>query len=158
MASKRKKVSSRRSVNPNADAWHDFLIGARAKNLAIAAAAVAALLYLNDSVFEPVYTSGPPPFPSRAEVDQVRDSLTMGLDSVQKNLDETLETAKAARQEAQQAVAKADSNRLQRLLALKTELEAKMRAAPDDKIIAQVLAQTNIDIAKLSAEASLVVQ
>lgn len=157
MASKSKKTSGRGSVKRNS-AWHDFLYGASAKNVAIAAAAVAAVLYLDGSLFRPIYTSGPPPFPSRLEVERVRDSLTMGLDSVQKNLDQTLETAKAARQEAQAAVAKADANRLTRLLALKTELEAKMRAAPDDKIIAQVLAQTNIDIAKLSSEASISAQ
>lgn len=158
MASKSKKTSNRRSVKPKASAWHDFLYGPNGKGIVAIAAVLAAVFFLNDSVFRPVYTSGPPPFPSRAEVEKLRAETDMNFDGVNKGIAETLETAKAARQEAQQAVSKSDANRLTRLLALKTELEAKMRATPDDRIIAQVLAQTNIDIAKLSSEASISAQ
>jgi len=132
--------------------WHDILYGDTAKNVAIAAAAVGAIYFLNDSVFRPVYTSGPPPFPSRAEVDLLRLETDMNLDGIKKGIDETLETAKTARQEAQQALQAGTDNRLTRLLSLKTELEAKLRVAPDDKILIQVLSDTNIDIAKLSRQ------
>ena len=152
MASKSKRLSGRRSVRRKAKVWHDILYGDTAKNVAIAAAAVGAIYFLNDSVFRPVYTSGPPPFPSRAEVDLLRLETDMNLDGIKKGIDETLETAKTARQEAQQALQAGTDNRLTRLLSLKTELEAKLRVAPDDKILIQVLSDTNIDIAKLSRQ------
>jgi len=155
MASKSKKLSGRRSVRRKDKAWHDFLYGDAAKNAAIAAAAVGAIYFLNDSVFRPVYTSGPPPFPSRAEVDLLRLETDMNFDGINKGITETLETAKAARQAAQQAVQTSQDQRLTRLLALKTELEAKLAASPNDQILIQVLAQTNVDIAKATAASAV---
>jgi uncharacterized membrane protein len=132
-------------------AWLGFINSSTAKNITIIAGVIAALLYLNSTVFRPVYESGPPPFPSRAEVDKLRTESQQSLVEVNKGLLETVEIAKTARIEAQQAVRNSDDNRLTRLLQQKLQLEATIKAMPNDPVFNDLLARTLQEIARLTA-------
>ena len=149
----RRRVSSSSKESKEEDhlAWLGYLNTSSMKNLALVAAAVAAVIYLNGTVFSPLYESGPPPFPARAEVEALRKEAAGGLADVNMGLSETLEVAKAARQEAQQAVQEARDGRTTRLLQLKLELEARLKANPNDTIISDLYARTLSDLARLTA-------
>lgn len=129
------------------------MYGPHVKQITVIAAVIAAILYLNSTVFKPVYESGPLPIPSRAEVDELRRDTTMSLDNVKKGLDTTVETAKTALATAQQAVQEGKDNRVRRLLQLKIDLEAALKTKPDDKLLQTQLAQTTLDLASAQAQA-----
>ena len=132
--------------------WHDFLYGPNGRGLVALAAVLAAIFFLNESVFRPVYTSGPPPFPSRAEVDNLRTETTEQFKGVKIGIDQTLELAKAANIAAQQSIQESRVNRLSRLLQQSVQLQALIEMNPNDLALRQVLEQTKMDIQRLSVE------
>jgi rRNA-processing protein FCF1 len=82
------------------------------------------------------------PFPSRSELNTLKQETT-------KTLDEVLSLATAASVRAEQAVQQSTDNRLDRLLQQRVDLQARSAAAPNDVILKQSLARTDIDIARL---------
>lgn len=147
----RRRSSPKKQQTPAQLAWFNYVNTGTMKNIALIAAAVGAVLYLNTTLFRPVYDSGPLPVPSRAEVEALRKEATSGLADVNMGLAETLEVAKAARVEAQQAVQQSVDARTTRLLQLKLELEGRIEKDPNDTILRELLGRTIADIAKLTA-------
>src|SRR6267154_2625120 len=119
-----------------------LLWGSPGKKVVTAAAVVAALLYFA-GVFKPVVDSH---LPSASQ-----DELNGGLASVKKGLDQTVATATAANQQAQQALRQSQSNQLDRLLAQRVQLEILVNMNPTDATLKSVLERTNIDINRLAA-------
>lgn len=150
MASTKRKKNSQSKP----DVINTFLSGPNVKNLMLAAAAVTALLYLNDKIFGPLYESGPAPFPSRAEVDKLREETSMSFDSVRKNVNEQTEVIKQITQKAQQDAAETRASRLTRLIAQRVTLNTLVEMNPNDQTMRGLLEQTNTQIIQLQAEIS----
>lgn len=126
--------------------WNEFLFGSPARTLTAIVAIIGALAYLL-GFFRPALDSGPMPFPSRSELNTLKQETT-------KTLDEVLSLATAASVRAEQAVQQSTDNRLDRLLQQRVDLQARSAAAPNDVILKQSLARTDIDIARLLGQTS----
>lgn len=148
MATKRKKSKSKTANG----VLLDILAGPNVRLLIGGSVALTALLYLNDNVFRPIYESGPPPFPARAEVDKLRDETTMSFDSVRKSIDKNSEVANRLSQKIQQDSAEARASRLNRLIGQRTQLTALIDMNPNDNTLKGLLEQTNTQIIQLQTE------
>lgn len=144
------KQRSQRKATPAAIAWLDYMHSGTLKNITLVAAAGAGIAWLFGNVVQPVYDSGPLPVPSRAELDKLRTETTSTLDGLNKSVANTLEVAKAARMEAQQAVQSSNDARVARLTQQKLQLEATLRMMPGDPVFTDLLARTIQELAKIS--------
>lgn len=145
-----KKAQRSRRKKPPHQAWEDLLYGTSSVKLVAVAATVTAFLYLL-GVFKPILDSGPPPFPARTEVDQLRVDTSKGLADTNMGLAETLEVAKAANVAAQQALTAGNENRLTRLLQQSVQIQALIDMNPENQSLKLLLEQTKSEIARLSA-------
>lgn len=141
MASPRKPPEPLPSAFDNMPAW----IKSRLNQYMFIAGALAALLYLF-GLLKPVVDSGPMPFPARQEVIDSGKAANEKIDTLQKALTETLETAKTANAAAQQALTQTSEFRLDRLLTTKAQLEDQIRRNPNDLSLRTALAHTELDI------------
>lgn len=145
-----KRSRARKKAAPPHEAWQDLLYGSSSAKLVAIAASVTAALYLF-GVFKPLADSGPPPFPARAEVDQLRQDTKQGLADTNMGLAETLEVAKAANVAAQQALIAGNENRLTRLLQQSVQIQSLIDMNPENQSLKLLLEQTKNEIARLSA-------
>lgn len=130
--------------------WSDYIPEHTGSKVVAGAAVVTALLYFF-GILRPVFESGPLPIPSRAELTVLQKDLEEHVDTLKKGVDETLEVAKAANAQAQNAITQTNDYRLDRLLQQKFQLEEQLKKTPGDAALAASLARTNIDIGKLTA-------
>lgn len=150
--SSRRRPTKKSSINKGDLQFYEFLFGSPARNVAILAAAVAALFYLNGTLFRPIYESGPPPFPARKEVDQLRDETNMSFDSIRKNVNEQTEVIKQITQKAAQDAAETRASRVTRLIAQRTTLTSLVEMNPNDQTLKNLLENTNAQLIQLQVE------
>ncbi len=128
---------------PEAQWWQN-----RSTQVILGAAVFTALITLF-GYLKPVFDSGPLPVPARAEVTAVQKDMEGHVDTLQKALAETLETAKAANITAQQAISQTNDYRLDRLLGQKVEIENQIRQKPSDLSLQTALEHVKRDIDSL---------
>lgn len=137
-----KRPRRRRRQQLDSSGWEALIWGTPGKKLVTAAAVLTAGLYVLGE-FKPLLDSH---LPSASQ-----DELKGGLASVKSGLDQTLATATAAAQNAQQALHTSQTAQLDRLLQQRVQLEALINMNPNDTTLKLALEKTNIDISMLTA-------